>query len=83
MPASYEDGKRTRAFLLRGFLYICSELHTEGRGTCRFSYRALSAPVCFIRRSRTPVWSVNAPTAFRWSSTGKGGTVFFYIPACH
>lgn len=34
--------------------------------------------VGFIRRFRTPVWSVNAPTALKVECNGKGGTVLFF-----
>ena len=45
------------------------------QGTCLFSWQAFLCLLRYsIRRFRTPVWSVNAPTAWLVKSNGKGGT---------
>ena len=48
----------------------------NGGESCH-SVAGIFLPVNSIRRFRTPVWSVNAPTAFVVLRNGTGGTVSF------
>lgn len=45
-------------------------------GNCQL-HRYDFISVCSIRRFRTPVWSINVPTACKVLSDGKGGTAIF------
>ena len=61
-------------------LYLCDTLLTTRQGTCLFSWQAFLCLLRYsIRRFRTPVWSVNAPTAWLVKSNGKGGTALIIL----
>jgi len=49
----------------RKLSYLCDTLHINQAGNLpRFVAGILCLSWCFIWRFRTPVWSVNAPTAW-------------------
>lgn len=61
----------------KNLLYICNVLHMQGQGYLPIDTDIFYLPVVSIRRFRTSVWSVNAPTALAVKYNGKGGTVLF------
>ena len=61
------------------FIYLqCITYSTAGNPATGVA--GIFLPVNSIRRFRTPVWSVNAPTAVEWCyATGQTGTVSFRL----
>ena len=54
-------------------IFVMHSIFQE-RGNLPIVDRHFLCLVLSIRRFRTPVWSVNAPTAWLVKSNGKGGT---------
>ena len=71
-PATVRENSADLFVKSKGKHYICSAFHTDRRVLLVFTgiFYALYIRFC------TPVWSVNAPTAYQVESSGKGRTVF-------